>query len=319
MRSPVFLYIPSYPVYSGAHMNSFILIAVCIGAGYLLRRSGTLPRDVHKGINTWIIYLALPAVSFKYLPGIEWSREMLIPALAPLIVFGGGVLFGAWYGRFRKLDRPTTTGLQLAAGLCNTSFVGFPLIMAYFGEDKLPLAVICDQVTFLIFSVFGITLAVRGSGSHSLSLPMLLRKVASFPPLIGCAAALSLPAFVDITPLNPLFNTLAGTVAPLALFSIGLQLNFEGWRRDIRPMSAILSYKLILAPALIYTVCLLLADNIKDPVPQIAVFESAMPVLLSLSIVADEYRLNPALINRLIGISILVSFISTAGWWLVLR
>lgn len=300
-------------------MNSFILIAVCIGAGYLLRRSDMLPRDVHKGINTWIIYLALPAVSFKYLPGITWTREMLIPALAPLLVFSGGIWFGAWYGRFRRLDRPTTTGLQLAAGLSNTSFIGFPLIMAYFGEDKLPVAVICDQVNFLMFSVFGITLAVRGSGSHTLSLPLLLRKVATFPPLIGCAAALSLPTFINITPLNPLFNTLAGTVAPLALFSIGLQLRFEGWRKDIRPMAAILSYKLLLAPALVYAACLLLTDDVKGPVPQIAVFESAMPVLLSLSIVADEYNLNPGLINRLIGISILVSFVTTAGWWFILR
>jgi len=299
-------------------MNSFLLIGICISAGFLLKRSGLLPGDAHKGINAWIIYLALPAVSFKYLPHMHWSHEMLLPAIAPLIVFAGGFLFAGIYARLQKLNRATTAGLQLAAGLCNTSFVGFPLIIAWFGEDKLPIAVISDQVTFLVFSVFGILLAVRASGSHTLSAALLLRKVVLFPPLIGCVAALSLPYVTDLSPLEPLFNTLAATVAPLALFSIGLQLRFSGWQQDIKPMSVILAYKLLLAPALVMGIFSLFTPDLKQPVPQIAIFESAMPVLLSLSIVADEYGLNPALINRIIGISILLSFISTAGWWLIL-
>lgn len=300
-------------------MNSFLLIALCMGAGYLLKRSGRLPADVHKGINTWIIYLALPAVSFKFLPGIAWSTEMLLPALAPVIVFTGGVWYGGIYARQAGLDKATAAGLQLAAGLCNTSFVGFPLIMAYFGEERLPVAVICDQVTFLLFSVFGIMLAVRGSDTHTLSASLLLRKVFSFPPLLGCIAALSLPRFLDISALDPLFHSLASTVAPLALFSIGLQLRFSGWRSDAGPMSAILLYKLVLAPAIVYGVFRLIHADMQSDAAKISVFESAMPVLLSLSIIADEYNLNPSLLNRLIGTSILLSFISTAGWWLLLR
>lgn len=60
-------------------MVNFILIAVCIIAGMIFKATKSIHPDAHKGINTWILYLALPAVSFKYLPKVEWSKEMLFP------------------------------------------------------------------------------------------------------------------------------------------------------------------------------------------------------------------------------------------------
>ena len=55
-------------------------------AGMLLRRFGTLPADAHKGVNAWLIYLAMPAISFKHLPYVVWSPELLVPILVPLLV-----------------------------------------------------------------------------------------------------------------------------------------------------------------------------------------------------------------------------------------
>ena len=76
-------------------------------------------------------------------------------------------------------------------------------------------------------------------------------------------------------------------------------------------------YKLVLAPALIF--CVALAAGIKGSIAQISVFEAAMPTLLTSGIVADEYDLDPALVNLVIGIGIMLSFITTGIWWLALR
>jgi predicted permease len=59
--------------------------------------------------------------------------------------------------------------------------------------------------------------------------------------------------------------------------------------------------------------------GLKGITPQIAIFEAAMPTLVSSAIVADEYDLNPRLSNLIIGVGIILCFATTAGWWYVLR
>ena len=281
------------------------------------RRSGALPADAFKGINAWIIYLALPAVSFKYLPHIPWSYQLLLPALMPVIVWCGAWIYTWFYTQKRQMPRPTVAALKLSAGLSNTSFVGFPLVVAYFGDKELSTAVICDQVTFLMLSTAGVFVAIHAEGKQELPLKKIVRKVFRFPPFLGCVGALIVPHFIDITFLDPLFDKLAVTVGPLALFSIGLQLRFDGWRQQLKHISASLTYKLLLAPALVFIIAIIF--GLKGNTTRVAIFEAAMPTLLTSGIVADEYNTNPRLVNLIIGISIVVAFATTAIWARILQ
>jgi predicted permease len=305
-------------------MSNFILIAVCIIAGMLFSRSKLLPHDTHKGINAWIIYMALPAVSFKYLPHIVFNSALLAPVLGPVVVWLGGWCFVQIYKRISKTDTPTQGGLRLVSGLANTSFVGFPLIAAYFGEEYLSTAIICDQVTFFLLSTVGVVVAIKAGDKHALSLGVVVKKVLRFPPFLGCVAALTLPHLFALNPqvnnayqsISPVFDKLSATVAPLALFSIGLQLRFEGWKQEIKPILSTLFYKLILAPMLVIAIFAVL--HFKGIVSQVTVFEAAMPTLLTSGVVADEYGLNPKLSNLIIGIGIILSLITTAVWYLII-
>lgn len=299
-------------------MANFILIGLCIVAGIFFRRSGKLPKDAHKGINAWIINIALPAVSFKYLPHIEWKKELLLPALAPVIIWLCGWTFIKIYSLIQKrMSRATLGGLKLVAGLSNTSFVGFPLVTAYFSDKELSIAIISDQVTFLLLSTIGIIVAIRSSQKQKLTSGMVFNRLARFPPLICCILALTIPRFIDLDPLYPLFDKLAATVGPLALFSIGLQLKFAGWQGEWKHIAITLFYKLMLAPAIILAAVLLIGA--KGIIPQITVFEMAMPTLLTSGIIADQYNLNPKLSNLVVGIGIMLSFCTTAIWYFILH
>jgi malate permease and related proteins len=296
---------------------NFILIGICILAGFALRRLRILPEGAQRGINVWIIYLAVPAVSLKYIPTIYWSNELLLPALMPLIVW-----CGAW-GCFRvcssiwPMSGATRTALTLTAGLGNTSFLGFPLVLGYYGEHALPVAVISDQVSFVVMSTIGATMAMRHSGMGEVSAGTVLKKLFQFPPFIAFIAALVLPRFIDISPALPLFDKLAATLVPLALFSVGMQLSVEGWREDLRFLSIGIAYKLLVAPALILLIIWLL--HLRGIVPQISLFEAAMAPMITAGVIATQYELDPRLANLMVGIGILLSFITTAGWWLILN
>lgn len=298
-------------------MTNFILIAICIIAGMLFRQSKTLPADAHRGINAFIIYLALPAVSFKYLPYIHWSKELIFPAIGPLVVWLGAWLFVKFYSVKTKQNKLTQGGLTLTAGLSNTSFIGFPLITAYFGEQFIGIGVICDQVTFMLLSTLGVFVAISSSKKQTLKIGVILKKILRFPPFLGCVSALVIPRFIDITPINPFIEKLAACIGPMALFSIGLQLKFTGWKMEIKNLSAALVYKLLIAPILVLLFALLL--KLKGPVAQITIFEASMATLLTSGIVADEYDLDPELSNLVIGMGILLSFITTFFWWWLLR
>jgi predicted permease len=296
---------------------NFLLIAACILAGFLLRKSGKLPQDPHKAINAWLIHLALPAISFKYLPHIVWSSALLLPLLAPVLVFVAGFIYVKLYTRQRPMDQQTTGGLILMACLGNTGFIGFPLVTAYFGEQQIGNAVICDQSTVLLFSTIGAVIAVKSSGTGGVVFSDILKRLLRFPPLIGCALALTLPRLVDLTALEPFFSAIAATTAPLALFSVGMQLKFDGERQNGSVVSSILFYKLILAPALALAAILLLEG--KGLAAQVSVFQMGMPSLLSAAVIANECNLNPPLVNRIVGVGIVVSLATSGVWFFIVK
>lgn len=296
-------------------MSNFLLIGLCILAGYLLQRSGKLPADSYKAVNAWIINLALPGVSFKFLPHIHWDKTLLLPVLMPVVVWIAAWVYITVYAG-KKTDKRTRAGLLLTTGLSNTSFVGFPLVIAYFSHAELSIAVICDQVSFLLLATVGVVTALRASGGESIAAAMLARRIISFPPFIACVLALTLPAFVDLSFADPLFDMLAATIAPLALFSIGLQIRFEGWQDEIKHIKYALLFKLLIAPAIIFMIAWMV--NMKNIQSQVSIFESAMPPFLTSGIIASAYNLNPRLTNLIIGIGILLSFLTTAVWyWLI--
>ena len=297
-------------------MSNFLLIGLCILAGYLLRQTGKLPADSFRSVNAWIINLALPGVSFKFLPHIHWDKTLLLPVLMPVIVWATAWIYIAMYAG-KKTDKRTRAGLLLTTGLSNTSFVGFPLVIAYFSSAELSIAVICDQVSFLLLATVGVVTALRASGGENIAAAMLVRRIISFPPFIACVLALILPAFVDLSFLDPLFDMLAATIAPLALFSIGLQIRFEGWREEIKHIKYALLFKLLIAPAIIFMIAWL--ANMKNMQSQVSIFESAMPPFLTSGIIASEYNLNPRLTNLIIGTGILLSLFTTAGWYGLIR
>lgn len=299
-------------------MINFVLIIVCTAAGMILKSTKSIHSDAHKGINTWIIYLGLPAVSFKYLPKVEWSFEMLFPILSTILIAFGSWIFMKIYSRSKSYSARSRSSLELASGYSNTSFIGFPLIAAFYGEQYLSIAIICDQTMFFMLSTMGIVAAVKGgSRSGKVGASFILKRLFTFPPFLGCISALILSEFVDLEFVAPLFDKLAATVIPLALFSVGLQLKLNGWRKLIPQISTSLLYKLILAPVMILVLALIF--GIQGDIAKISIFEAAMPTVVTASIIAEQFRLNTKLINLIIGISITIGFVTSAIWFQIIE
>ena len=300
-------------------MTHFLLILICISAGMVLSRLRLLPVDAHKGINAWVINVALPALSLRYVPEIQWSSQLLLPMIGPLIIWLGAWLFVRIYDNKKRLPDGSRTALRVTCGLGNTAFLGFPMIAAFYGESEIHHAVVFDQITFLLFSSLGVITILKASSekSEALKFTYFLKKVLRFPPFIGCLVALIFSRFTDFSSINPLLDKLVATMSPMALFSIGLQLKFGAIKQELKLISAGLLYKLLLAPGLVLLLAFLLHST-GNPA-KISVFEAAMSSHITAALLTGQHNLNPRYCSLVVGMGILTGFITATGWYFLLE
>lgn len=300
-------------------MTHFLLIIICIAAGIILSRLRLLPVDAHKGVNAWVINIALPALALRYVPDIEWSSHLFLPIIGPLLIWAGAWFFVKIYDRKKRLPAGSRTALWITCGLGNTAFLGFPMIGAFYGESEIHNAVVFDQMTFLIFSSLGVITILRASSENTepLNFIFLVKKILRFPPFFGCIIALILSRFLDFSSVNPLLDKLVATMSPMALFSIGLQLKFGAIKQEWKLISAGLLYKLLLAPCLILLLAFLFSSS--GNLAKISVFEAAMPSHITASLLTGQHGLNPRYCSLVVGMGIASVFITATGWYFLLE
>ena len=298
-------------------MANIVLLAVCLLMGIFLRRTGRLPATTPAALNGYVIYVALPAAAIRYLHDLKLEPSLLLTALMAWLLFGVGWLFFALLARLLRLSRPATGALVLVGGLGNTSFVGLPMIEAWYGKEYLGIGILADQLgSFLVLSTLGVLAATIYSSGEA-SPRQMVRKVVQFPPF----QALCIAFLLKPVPFSPLVLTvlqkLADTIAPVALVSVGFQLIFCNVRALAMPLTGGIVYKLLLGPALIAMLYIGLLGA-GGSVLQVTLFEAAMPPMITAGIVAADHDLEPQLVALLLGIGIPLSFLTLAGWWQVL-
>lgn len=282
----------------------------------VLKRSRVLPDNAPLTLNDLIIYVSLPALSLLHIPEIVFSTTLLAPISTAWLVFIAAMVFFPLLGRLFGWDKATIGCLILCCGLFNSSFVGFPVIKALYGEEGLKLALLVDQPgSFVVLSTLGIVTAVwYSSGKPSTS--SILKKLIGFPPLLAflLAVVLKLVGFQHNDLTRSVLQPLGALITPVALISVGMQLNWTQGLSDVKVLSVGLLYRLILAPLLL----LLLfywGFGITGLPLKVSVLEGAMAPMITGAIVASRYDLNPKLANLFIGFGIPLSFATLAVWY----
>ena len=284
----------------------------------LLRRSGRMPVQAPATLNSFIIHVSLPALTLLYIHDLKLTGNVGLMAVMAWIYFALAAGFFWSIGRWLKLPRGTVGALMLTGGLGNTSFVGLPMIEAYYGHEGIVNGIIVDQLgSFLVLSTLGITVA----GLYSSGRPTgkeILRRILLFPPFIALVISLALIP-LDYAPwFTTLLKRLGDTLAPLALVSVGFQLHLGHLTGNGRNLAMGLSFKLLLAPLVIY---LLYAQVLgaHGQAIQVTLFEAAMPPMITAAIIASEHDLDPDLSTLMVAIGLVLSFATLSGWWWVLR
>ena len=295
-------------------MDNIIMLFVCLAVGVALRKSKRLPESAHTSINGFIIYVSLPALTLLQIHSVTLDPALFYAALMPWLLFAASAVVFWGVGRALGLPRGTVGALAVVGGLGNTSFMGLPMIEAFYGAPGMSTGIVIDQLgTYLVLSTVGIMLICFYSEGTITSREMA-RRIATFPPLIALVVAIALMPVTYPAWASSVLARLGGTLAPLALVSVGLQLKLGDLPGNRASLAMGVGYKLVLGPLLIL---LVYAGGLglSGPITRVTLFEAAMAPQIGGAIVASQYGLNAPLISLMVGVGTVLSFVTLPLWW----
>lgn len=288
--------------------------------GLGLQRVAAFPKNGHLALNQFVIYIALPALALYYIPKVRISTDLLYPLGVAWIGFMLSFVFFYTIGKRLGWPNRLIGCLIITAGLGNTSFVGFPIIQALYGDEGLKTAIIVDQPgSFVVMATLGIITAGIFSKGES-NTGDIVKKILLFPPFIAFVIAVVMNILK--TDFNEHFETvfqkLGATVTPVALVAVGLQLKIDRRSQHWKFLRLGLLFKLIITPAIFFLLYKIILGG-KGVAVDVSVMESAMAPMITGAILASNYGLKPKLSSMMVGIGIPLSFLTLAFWYFILN
>jgi hypothetical protein len=311
----------------------FFALVLC---GWLAARRHVLPESAIPGLNSYVLYFALPCMLFRFgstTPVLELLNPVVLGVYlcsALLIVF-----FTVSMSLSDRVGMKDAAFGALVAAFPNTGFMGVPLLVALMGKAAAG-PVICSILADLFFtSSLCIALAQAaghgaggGAGGAGAAALRALRGALSnpLPWSIALGAVFSLWQLQLPGPVQSIVDMLAASATPVALFTIGAVLFRSGQhakKNDLpTPLSDFLPValiKLFLHPALVLVLGLA-ARHLGAPLSSfeltVLTLGSALPSASNVSLLAERYGADNGRIARIIMSSTVLAFatFSTAAW-----
>ena len=302
----------------------FFALVLC---GYLAARRGLLPLEAIPGLNSFVLYFALPCMLYRF--GASTPIAQLLDAsvfftwlVCALVMVG----FSVTVSLNRRIGWNDASFGALVAAFPNTGFMGVPLIVALLGPVAAGPTIVTIVVDMVITTSLCIALSrLDGADEHGASKAVknALKGVVANPMpwaiLLGAVASavsLQLPA-----PVAKTLGLLADSASPVALFTIGAvlarsqMLTAQGqaqalhWR-DYLPVAV---FKLFLHPLLVLLVG---ASAIQLGVPlnpfalTVLVLIAALPSASNVSMLAERFGADNGRIARIILVTTAAAFVT---------
>lgn len=291
-------------------MEAFVITLSFLVIGMLLRRVPSLPDITGHVLNQFVIFVSLPALVALKVPELVFSKNLLVPALLPwvMVIFSAALVL--LLSRVLAWDRATTGCLLLLVPLGNTSFLGIPMVRAFFGDQAVPYALLYDQLgSFPAVVTYGsLIVASYATDGVRPTLGSIVRRIVAFPPFIALVLAFAVRGFTYPPVVTSLLQTLSATLVPLVMIAVGYQLTLRLSRSVVLQLGVGLSIKLAAAPLAALYLCKLL--GFQGEVVQVSIFEAGMPPMVVAGMLAISANLAPRLTSALVGIGIVASFVT---------
>ena len=288
-------------------MENFVIIGVFVLLGMLFRRIEAFPKDSAQVLNMFALYVSLPAVILLKAPQIVFSRQLVVPALLPWIMLLYSAILVFMAARIWRWERPVVGVLLLVIPMGNTSFLGIPMVQAFFGVAGLPFLIIYDQLgTMIIMGTYGSLILALYGKEGNMNLAAVARRMLLFPPMLALMVGFAARSWNYPVQLTQSLQNVSQTLVPVVMTAIGMQLRLRLPRRVLAPLTFGLGVKLLLAPVTALLICR--AAGASGLVVDVSVLEAAMPPMVTAGALAVVAGMEAELAVASVGLGIILSF-----------
>ncbi len=301
----------------------FFALVLC---GYVAARRQFLPQAAIPGLNTFVLYFALPCMLYRFGAGTPIA-QLLNPSIffvyllcaLTMVGFTIAVTLG------HRMDWNNAALGALVAAFPNTGFMGVPLLVALLGAQAAGPAIVTIVVDLLITSSLCIALSrLDAADKHgaSIALRNALKGMLS-NPMPWAIAIGALSSLLGLTPIAPVMQTiglLADAASPVALFTIGAVLaRSQMTSSDATPWTdyvPVALKKLVLHPLLVLLVgsaAIALGVPLDKFSLTVIVLVAALPSASNVSLLAEKFGANNGRIARIILLSTALAFFTFSG------
>jgi predicted permease len=300
----------------------FFALVLC---GYLAVRRGVLPQLAIPGLNSFVLYFALPCLLYRFgsttpLAHLLDARVFGVYLACALCMVGLTLAFSRRGG----LDWNNAAFGALVAAFPNTGFMGVPLLVALLGPAASGPVIVTLVVDLVITSSLCIAVSRLGNGGQgsAAALRGALRGIAAnpMPWAIALGALASGAGLVLPKPLLQTIGLLADAASPVALFTIGAVLarsQLHAARpaplRDVLPvaLAQLAAHPLLIGAAGHGAIALGLA---LDPAAlTVLVLVACLPSASNVAMLAERFGADTGRVARIILVSTALSFFSFAA------
>ena len=308
----------------------FFALVLC---GYLAARRGVLPEAAIPGLNTFVLFFALPCLLYRFGASTPVT-QLLDPAgvavwLACALLVVAGTVKSSMNARIRWNDAAFGA---LVAAFPNTGFMGVPLLATLLGSQAAAPAIISMIFDMVVTSSLCIALsrldsAGESGARHALGQAFRGMVINPLPWSILFGALASAMRFTLPGPLDVTVGMLADAASPAALFTIGAVLARSALLTDERraPVGDVLpvvAAKLLLHPLLVYGLgrtTIAMGLPLSDAALTVIVLVAALPSASNVSMLAERFGADNGRIARIILWTTVAAFVTfpLAVRWLV--
>ena len=304
----------------------FFALVLC---GYVATRRALLPQAAIPGLNTFVLYFALPCMLYRFGAGTPIAQLldgslMAVYLLCALLIVGITVAV-----TLHRANRPRRgVGWNdaafgaLVAAFPNTGFMGVPLLVALLGAQAAGPAIVTIVIDMLVTSSLCIALSrLDGADEHGAAraAKLALRGVV-VNPLPWSIALGALASALDFSLPKPVMGTvslLADAASPVALFTIGAvlarsQMNSVS-RTPLADYVPVALIKLVLHPLLVGAVglgAIALGLPLARSALVVVVLVAALPSASNVAMLAERFGADNGRIARIILLSTVLAFFS---------
>jgi predicted permease len=301
-----------------AAIVSTIIVATAAGV-WAVRRYGGRAGIAARRALIFVLYVVLPPTTFFNLARVELDADVgLGIGLAYLALGIAAVL--AWFVASRPLalGRPEVGSVICCTLVANTGYLGYPLVAALLGFDRLSEAVIYDVLVSAPALLVGAFSVGAAFGERAGETPRQ-RVVAFFarnPALYAAALALIAPDALAPDVLVDASRIVIVGLLPLGFFAVGAALAEEA-NEGVIPVpppldgavATAVGLRLVVAPGLLFLIALPLIDL---PGPYLLL--AAMPCGINTMIVTHAYGLDLRIAASAVAWSTAIAVAVAVGW-----